>query len=149
VPDDLIANPPLWPNYSTGSALDFDWSGRKKLPSMRKSVANQYGLPMQSDTPHQMENTGITNVSGVPASAMPEIMRTPDPISALDPSYGIHAIMKALSSAGGVPAPGGMDKQWEQLPLSKKPLTKFGLALALGFTGLGWPHNVQGATIDG
>jgi hypothetical protein len=109
-----------------------------------------------------MENPGITNVSGQGLHAQPEQvggmasgfapqpMAVPSPVSATDPAYTMHPIVKALGAAdmkGAIPLPNMYPSSWTQSPLSKAPLKKSGLLQALGFQGLQAPTETQGNAI--
>ena len=119
-------------------------------------------IPLETFRPPQMENPGITNVSGqatqaepewtgklptMQSGAAPQAMAVPSPVSALDPAYSMHPIVKALGRAdltGAIPMPNMYPSAWMQSPLSKAPLTKSGLLRALGFPGLQTPTETQG-----
>jgi hypothetical protein len=118
--------------------------------------------PPETYRPPQMENPGITNVSGQATHAQPEQVGgmasglaprqfpVPAPVSATDPAYSMHPIVKALGAADMKPAtmvPNMYPSEWMQMPLSKAPLKKSGLLQALGFHGLQAPTETQGNAI--
>jgi hypothetical protein len=94
--------------------------------------------------PGRMENPGITNTGGIASATQPEVMAVPSPVSALDPAYSMHPLVRALSSQGGVSVPQYYSSSWAQLPLSRRHLSRSDLITALGLPGLGGQTQTQG-----
>lgn len=139
------------PNPMPGSAMDWTM-GQAPFPGQPQPPPETYRFP-------HLENPGITNVSGQGLHAQPEVqggmasgmapqpMAVPSPVSALDPAYTMHPIVKALGKsdvAGAIPMPSMFPSSWMQSPLSKAPLKRSGLLQALGFHGLQAPTETQG-----
>lgn len=101
-------------------------------------------MPMETFRPPRLENPGITNAGGIPASSPPETMLSPAPVSALDPAYSMHPIVKALSSQGGLTIPQYYPTTFMQQPLGRRNLSKTNLVTALGLPGLGGQTESQG-----
>lgn len=78
------------------------------------------------------------------STQVPEIMSVPSPVSAMDPAYSMHPIVKALSSEGGVNIPQYYPTSFMQSPLGKRNLSKSSLITALGLPGLGGQTETQG-----
>ena len=121
----------------------------------------QYGyrppqfMPVEKFGKPRLENPGVTNASGValnqgpniPAyspTALPESIYTPDPVSAMDPAFSMHPIVKALSSKGGISGPNYYPSVWTQMPLSRRNISRSDLITALGLPGLGGQTQTQG-----
>jgi len=102
--------------------------------------------------PPFMENPGITNVSGQAANARPEAspghvtmasgaapeaMRVPSPVSALDPAYSMHPVVRALGRTPGQTMGNLYNSPFMQMPPSmNRGAMRTHLLTALGLPGM-------------
>lgn len=117
----------------------------------------------------KMENPGIVGTTGAgmnlsnpvgsePSVETPEQIATPDVVSALDPAYSMHPLIKALTPGmgqgpTGMPTllPKGWGSPWQMLgpEFLGKNMTQAQLLSALGYPGMGldWGIKTQGEAL--